>query len=337
MKNKILLTLALTLILGGRGYSQTNEDSRIKKETFIYSIKGQDTLRLDKYDLPSLDKDRPCVIFLFGGGFIQGNRDSKGYLPFFHQLANNGYSVVSIDYRLGLKKASEERKRTKNANGNKAKMDLLQSLGILTNSINMAVEDLYDATNFIVNHAQDWKIDKSAIITSGSSAGAITVLHGEYELCNNRVLSRKLTKDFKYAGVIAFAGAIFDGDGDLQWATTPAPIQLFHGDADKNVPFNSITVEFAKAGLYGSKYIADKLDAVNSPYYFYQVENAGHELAFNPMRENWNEIKSFLDKLVLGKQNRIINTCVKEPGKPEVKKDFTILDFIRFNNFDLNK
>lgn len=60
----------------------------------------------------------------------------------------------------------------------------------MARTISMAVEDLYDATAFIVDKADEWGIDSSQIVACGSSAGAITVLHGEYALCNASPLVR---------------------------------------------------------------------------------------------------------------------------------------------------
>ena len=33
---------------------------------------------------------RPCLVFVFGGGFIAGERDAERYLPFFHYMVNQG-------------------------------------------------------------------------------------------------------------------------------------------------------------------------------------------------------------------------------------------------------
>lgn len=73
----------------------------------------------------------------------------------------------------------------------------------------MATGDLYDATAYVCDHASAWSVDKTRIVASGSSAGAITVLMGEYGICNGHPLARqKLPQDFNYAGVISYAGAI---------------------------------------------------------------------------------------------------------------------------------
>ncbi|MDR2955520.1 MAG: carboxylesterase family protein [Prevotella sp.] len=292
---------------------QIEEKADIDKQTYVYSIKGGDTLRLDKYNLPDNITRKPCVIYVFGGGFMQGSRLAAHYDQYFNFLLGKGYQVVSIDYRLGLKGVK----------------DPAQFPVALANSIGMAVEDLFDATNYIINNAEEWSINPDFIIPTGSSAGAITVLHGEYSIANKDDLSKKLPDNFNYAGIIAFAGAIFSHTGDMEWKTSPVPIQLFHGDADRNVPFDKI--EAMNMGFYGSKYIAGKLDKIQSPYYFYEVENAAHEIASTPMQVNLNEINAFLEQMVIGKQPLIINTTIEQIGKPEMQKKFELMDYIKAN------
>jgi pimeloyl-ACP methyl ester carboxylesterase len=148
------------------------------------------------------------------------------------------------------------------------------------------------------------------VVTCGSSAGAITVLQGEYEACNHAPLSKHLPSGFQYAGVISFAGAIFTTNNELAWAeASPAPTLLFHGDADKEVPYGALT--FGPLGMYGSHAIAEQLSKMKSPYYFYSVENAGHGLSTSPMTRNWAEISAFLEKFVAKKEKLIINTQVQ--------------------------
>ena len=60
-------------------------------------------------------------------------------------------------------------------------------------------------------------------------------------------------------------------------------MMLFHGDADANVPYN--VIRESGVGFFGSKYIAGQLRAMNSPYYFYSVENASHVIATAPDRQ----------------------------------------------------
>lgn len=221
MKKAIYLLLVSMLFVT----ACTEQAPRIAKYTDLYAVKGTDSLFLDRYTAVSVEQDdaRPCLVFVFGGGFIAGERDAERYLPFFHYMVNQGYDVVSIDYRLGLKQVV--------ASGDLSPENMM--LG-MARTISMAVEDLYDATAFIVDKADEWGIDSSQIVACGSSAGAITVLHGEYALCNASPLVQHLPVGFRYAGIVSFAGAIFEMGEELRWASQPAPMMLFHGDADAN-------------------------------------------------------------------------------------------------------
>jgi hypothetical protein len=317
MKKYILFLFAAVLVS-----SCTKQTSRqpveIEKQTFAFSVKGTDTLRLDKYDIPSGDVNKPCVLFVFGGGFVAGSRTAEFNVEYLKRLAEKGYVGIGIDYRLGLKdiKAMDTSEPAHIA-------------GSLFNAINMAVEDLFDATGFVYQHAEEWGIDKTKLIANGSSAGAVTVLQGEYIICNKAEPAKRLPEDFRYGGIIAFAGAIANENGDLTWPVNPSPILLFHGDADKNVPFNKALL--GDAGLYGSNYIAGQLAAMQSPCYFYEVVNAAHEIAGSPMLYNLDETGAFIDKFVLNSEPLIIHTTVKQIGKPELEKEFDFMDYINTN------
>ena len=309
--------LFLSLIALACCFASCFADDCIKKETFVYSVKGNDTLKLDKYDCPVLAKTpKTCVIFVFGGGFFTGSRENADNVEYMRKLAEKGYTAIAIDYRLGMKDAA------KVANSSAL---MLQKLG---ESVTMAVTDLYDATAFVCKNADNWHIDKSKIIANGSSAGAITVLQAEYLLSNRHPLSKLLPEGFNYAGIISFAGAVLS-EGGLHWGDNTAPLMLFHGDADSNVPFDKLTI--GNFGLYGSNSIAAALDGSKSPYYFYKEINAAHELAVKPMTECLNEISTFIEKIAVGGQKLQYTTTVNPIGKPTAKKNFTIEDFIRTN------
>ncbi|WP_295939823.1 carboxylesterase family protein [uncultured Alistipes sp.] len=298
----------------------TAQAQKIEKQTFVYAVKEADTLRLDRYVALSADSARkPCLLFVFGGGFVRGTRDKERYLSYFEHYANKGYVVVSIDYRLGLKKAMAA-----------APLDEQTFPQAWLTTLAMATGDLYDATAYVLRNADAWGVDKDLIVSSGSSAGAITVLMGEYGICNNHSMAReKLPQNFRYAGVIAYAGAIFDMQEEMRWAKNPAPIMLFHGDADRSVPYGRITYE--GAGFFGSEHIAEVLTQRRVPHWFYSVANAGHGLAVTPMDDNREEIDSFLEKLVRKRQPLVIDSYVTPLDKPEVPKNFTLMDYIRAN------
>ncbi|MBO5820900.1 MAG: alpha/beta hydrolase, partial [Alistipes sp.] len=141
-------------------------------DTFHYATHNGEKLYLDRYMLDAeVDAPRPCMIFAFGGGFVMGVRDHEYYSIFFDRLAREGIVVVSIDYRLGLKNL--------NADGGMVAM-----IGIFDNAVNMAVEDMYCATNFVIANSEEWAVDTTKIMLSGSSAGAITAVQAEWMRCN---------------------------------------------------------------------------------------------------------------------------------------------------------
>ncbi|MDL2322605.1 carboxylesterase family protein [Bacteroidales bacterium OttesenSCG-928-A17] len=287
----------------------------IEKETFIYAVKGNDTLRLDKYSIKGYEKPQACVIFVFGGGFAGGSRSAENNTNYLKKLAESGYVSIGIDYRLGMKKGVLS-----------DSLDIFTKLG---NSVVMAVEDFFDATSFVYQNAEKWNINPEWIIGNGSSAGAITVLQGEYISCNEMPFSSQLPESFRYAGIIAFAGALFKDTEEFQWKNRPAPMQLFHGDADKNVPFNEI--KMGPLGFHGSFSITEALKQIESPYYFHRVNNAAHEIANIPMKQNMNEIDDFIQKYVIEKKPFMIETTITEIGKPELEKNFSALDYIQTN------
>ncbi len=282
MHNRLII--AFLLLIAGKCLAQTPPQHRISKKTFTYAVKDSSELALDVYSQPS-DSARPAVIFVFGGAFIRGRRDDTSYRRYFDSLASHNYAVLSITYRLGLKGVTH-----------------LSKLNIapLRHAIDMAVEDVYDATAWTISHAASLGIDTARIILSGSSSGAITVLSAEFFKRNAKPIANRLSTGFQYAGVVAFSGAILSYDGRLKYELPPAPTMLFHGTADKIVPYNKI--RFFNKGFYGSSSIAGTFRKNGYPFFIYREKGLGHEVAVLPMYENIPEILIFLDKFVHRKE-----------------------------------
>lgn len=298
----------------------------IRKETYTYAEKEGVELKLDKYVINDTIKNKPCVIFLFGGGFVGGERDRASYQPYFRSLAENGNVVVSIDYRLGMKSLNLKEL----AEGSTPELVAKKMVSLFVHTIDMATEDLFDATKFILDKSSEWNVDKEKIIVSGSSAGAITALHGEYAICNKQEIAAGLPEDFKYAGVISFAGAIFSSQGDLIWKNKPAPCLLFHGNADKNVPYDDATI--GNVGFYGSKYIVKQLDEMKVPYYFYDEEYGTHRLANTPMRDKLDIINQFIEEEIKGQRGKRVHSVVKFNDRKQIETNFSLFDYL-LNNY----
>ena len=278
--------------------SFSQEPASSVRTSYPYVTRDTLVLDLDVYRPVSVQADpsriradssrwrgRPCVIFLFGGAFIGGRRDDTIYNNYFHELTANGIVVVSISYRLGLKGV-----------GHVSPWRITP----LRHAIDMAVEDVYAATDWVVSHAGELGIDASKILLSGSSPGAITVLDADCRRSNAEWPAQLLPAGFHYAGVIAFSGAILRVGSTLHYRSAPAPTLLFHGTADRIVPYNKR--RFFGRRLYGSATIARILRANHYPYVICREEGRGHEIAVLPMFRRMPEILSFIrDQAIAGK------------------------------------
>lgn len=292
--------------------------SDLNKKSYLFAVKGTDSLYLDHYVSP-VSGERPCMMFVFGGGFVRGTRDHEGYLPYFKFLNDNGFDVVSIDYRLGLKPLTTMKEMP----------SVRETIGLLNNAVNIAVEDLFSATLFVLENAERWQINPKQIVTSGSSAGAITVLQAENAICNRTPSAAVLPQGFNYAGVISYAGAIFSVNGKPEWKSKPAPIMVFHGSSDKQVPYDKATM--LGVGFFGSKYLAKEFNEKDWPHWFYDIEYQTHDISYLPMYQNQNEILTFLNDFVLKKRPLTITTSVRDGNEPKRETKFKVMDYIDAN------
>lgn len=255
----------------------------VEKETRLFAVNEGVELKMDLYRSDSASiLPQPCLIFVFGGGFKEGERDADLYLPYYNYFAEKGFTVAAIDYRLGMK-------------GEKAPGML--NFKPLLNAIHLAVEDLFSATAYLLEHADELQIDPSLFIISGSSAGAITVLQADYLKQNSQPLANDLPESFRYAGVISFAGGIFSKEGLPTYKKAPAPTLFFHGTADRLVPYNKTGL--FHLGMYGSRQLVKRFRQERYPFTFYSIKDVGHDVAEYPMQEYLPEIEQFISDLIL--------------------------------------
>ena len=311
MGTKILTLVALLFAVVATSAQE------VVRTTHHYATHDGYELLLDRYDVTTpCDDKRPCMIFAFGGGFKQGSRDNEMYISYLERLASEGIVAVSIDYRLGLKLYPPT--------GGKVSM-----VKALANAVNVAVEDLYGATNYIIANAEAWGIDPELIMISGSSAGAITVLQAEWLRCNGDKLAEALPEGFRYAGVVSCAGAIFSTSGKPKFKQEAAPMLLFHGTSDSNVPYHKSSI--AGIGFFGSKHIVKHLDKALSPYYFYSAEYVTHTLAATPFIDQQDLILQFINDYVLRGRRLYIEAIIYDPTIPQRQTRFTPMDYIKTN------
>ena len=261
---------------------------------YVFAARDTCNLSMDVYTPVNVHSNTACLVYVFGGGFKMGSRTHNE--KFFHAMADSGYVVVAIDYRLGMKGVKQ--------NG----MERIKSLH---KAIELAVEDLFSATDYLLKHAQELKIDTKKIILSGSSAGAITVLHADNELCNRTKPASVLPENFHYAGVISFAGGILSFNGTPGYKNTPAPTMLFHGINDKLVNYDKVLI--SNKGFYGSNALAALFEKQNYPYFIYRYRDMGHEISSIPTYYNISDICGFIRDYVFDHQKLKKDITVKNP------------------------
>ena len=210
-------------------------------------------------------------------------------------MTENGYRVISIDYRLGLKGSN--------------KVGVAQ-VNVLDKAIHMAVEDLFSATNFILDNADQFGVRPDNIVISGSSAGAITVMQAEYEIANKTAWASVLPAGFNYAGVMSFSGAILSREGKVDFKNEPCPTLMLHGTSDKLVPYDQIKV--FNLGFFGGGKLVDRFKKYGLNYNMFHFVDYGHEIAGSMGTTIDLQIK-FLETNVMQKKMRIVEAWIDDP------------------------
>lgn len=123
------------------------------------------------------------------------------------------------------------------------------------------------------------------------------------------------------------AGAVYltgENDTELKWSKTPCPMCFFHGSADPTVTFD---IERGRGRFgYGPNYISKQLYTMDVPYMLNEYRDGDHVNALLALKWFWNEIDSFLDRIVLGGQNIKVHSVEISPTP---RTDANFLDTVR--------
>lgn len=301
MKRSACLLSLLVLTVMELPVSGADKESITPDGTYMFAQRDTCDLYLDVYnpakgsETTFNGKAKPTVIFMFGGGFIRGTRDDQDYHKWFRTMTQNGYRVISIDYRLGLKGSN--------------KVGIAQ-VNVLDKAIHMAVEDLFSATTFIIDNADHLGVDPSNIVISGSSAGAISVMQAEYEISNMTKWAAVLPEGFNYAGVMSFSGAILSREGKVDFKKKPCPVLMLHGTADELVPYKQIAV--FNLGFFGGGKLVKRWQKYGYNYNMFHFIGYGHEIAGSMGTTTDIQFK-FLENNVMQGKERIIEAWLTDP------------------------
>ena len=301
MKNRILSILAGLLIFTTVSSAQTLKP----KGSYLFAEKDGQELFVDFYpaapgsETTYMGKEKPAIIYVFGGGFIGGTR--RDAVSWYEMLTREGYPVFAIDYRLGLRGKTDK------------------GLGFVKNlrtAISMAVEDLFSATAFIVENAGVFGISPDNLVVSGSSAGAIISLQADWVISNSLPGSEILPEGFRYKGVMSFSGAILSDHGKISYRKAPAQTLMFHGIDDKVVFYKGLNVfNWHFAGTHRLTKIFKKGGYV---YNTYRYIGHMHDIAAS-IKETFAEQIQFLQENIILGQRRIIDATLDDEGVPVMK------------------
>ena len=255
MNQKIIITLIITILLS---FNLLYVNSTTT--TYNYAVRDSGWLQLDRYTPQVPRKEQPLIMFMYGGGFMHGSRNSEWCSAYCQELQNLGYTVAAIDYRLGMKGVAKVTPK------------------VLEHAIQMGVEDVVSAINFLYPKAEKFNFDTTQIYLLGYSAGAILALQTDYYWANHHELTQTLPKHLRFAGVVSYSGAIYAHECKPKYKYhQPAPTLFIHGTADRIVTYKKIQV--FNLGFFGSKILVKQFDKNKYPYFIRRYENLGHEVS----------------------------------------------------------
>lgn len=205
---------------------------------------NQDLL-FDFYE-PSGDTllQRPLIIYIHGGGFTSGSRSYPSVKLLCQKMAQKGYAVANIDYRLD------------------ASFDLYNSTTD-RRAMTDAMQDAKQAIRYFKANAGLYKIDTSKVFIGGESAGAVTAMMSSfidkqsemtsYPMANpNNPVGSNSNSSYGngVAGTLCLCGLLLDTNA--METSNDSPILWTHGSADTFIPlvlsFN-IVLRAAHIGL----------------------------------------------------------------------------------------
>ena len=297
MKKIILISLALCLAVAASA-----------QETYLFAQRDTCSLYLDIFrptegsETTFEGKEKPAIIYIFGGGFLMGQRVDDFKREWFQRLNDNGYALITIDYRLGMKGY----RIGKGLSGLKKASDRFYQ------SQQMGVEDLFSAISFLAENRDELGIDPSNLVVSGSSAGAIVSLAAEYDIVCGRTAG--LPDGFQFKGVMSFAGGVVSLNGVPRYPSAPCPTLLMHGTADGAVAYDKLCL--GGRGIWGSSFLAEQWARKGyTGWCIYRFKDRPHDIA-SYMNYLWDIEQAFLEQNVILGSPRRVDAMVDDPTLP---------------------
>ncbi|HAP01973.1 MAG TPA: hypothetical protein DCQ93_08630 [Bacteroidetes bacterium] len=173
--------------------------------TFVSGL----TLKTDLY-LPNGTENRPCLVLVHGGGFFRGSRREEPIKSYATMFAQNGYVVMSIDYRLSFPSA---------------------------NAVQQGVQDTLAAVRWIRSQSIKYKIDDQRIFVAGTSAGGLCACGAAYMDAQDFLQSNLNHSNEGWSNSVAGVANLWGAVLKLSYIEqTESPIISIYGKSDTTVP-----------------------------------------------------------------------------------------------------
>lgn len=223
---------------------------------------GQVDLLLDIYQPEeTCSALRPFVVFIHGGSFKSGSRNTVPLPDIARALTARGYAAISIGYRMMPDKpvvsAEFQQLHDDLVSSNTTQGRSIQSLKELEAAV-AAFEDTITALRWANANATDHCLDLSHFALWGISTGGHVAHHVTYGLDDYNIDRPEPTVTIEYWGGM-FSPDLID--------TGEAPLFMVHGRTDPFVSYKSALARQSNA------------TAVGVPLSFYTIEKGGHGFA----------------------------------------------------------
>ena len=263
--------------------AQISGDYRVVPNITYLTANNWDA-KLDVYTPSETAGPLPTLIYIHGGGWVRGNKESNvlRLLPYLEM----GWAVVNVEYRLGPVSLAPA-----------------------------AVEDCRCALRWVIQNAAEYHFDVSRLVVTGNSAGGhLSLTTGM--LPASAGLDRQCpgTEQLKVAAIVNWYGItdvvdLLEGENEKSYAVawlagmtdreavarrvSPLtyvraelpPVMTIHGDADPTVPYTHATR------------LKEALDQVGVPNELVTVPGGGHGgFSREEMVDVFTKIRAFLSR-----------------------------------------